>query len=305
MDQDQEGAVITAESELRRYRTEAGTLRQNISKASSTVAAMRKKATAASAAASRSSNPSTVRMKTSEAERATKQANEAETKRAGFEQKLSNVETKLLKAQEKWERERQTAQDRALRDLALRTTQAASQFNSVQPPSARRAVETAPSTESAITPQNAAVTTPATAPARDIFLSHASEDKDEIARPLKDALEALEVSVWFDEMQIKVGQSIRQEIERGIASCRFGVVIISPHFFRKTWTNAELDALFSRKMDSGQPLVLPIWHHVSKDEVLQHSPLLAGILALNTSTMSTDEIAVALAEAVRTTTETP
>jgi chromosome segregation ATPase len=182
--QHQEGAVITAELELRRYRTEAGSLRQNISKASSTVAAMRKKATAASAAASRSSGPFNVRMKRSEAERATKQANEAEAKRAGLEQELANVETKLLKAQDKWERERQTAQDRALRELASRTTQAASQSESSQLPSARRAVETTPSTDSAATPKGggAPAPAPAPAPARDIFLSHASEDKDEIAR---------------------------------------------------------------------------------------------------------------------------
>jgi hypothetical protein len=132
-----------------------------------------------------------------------------------------------------------------------------------------------------------------------VFLSHASEDKDEIARPLKDALEARGVSVWFDEINIKVGQSIRQEIEAGIAACRFGVVIISLHFFSKQWTNAELDALFGKKMDSGENLVLPVWHHISKDEVNSWSPLLAGIRALNSSIMTIDEMADALAEVVR------
>lgn len=53
--------------------------------------------------------------------------------------------------------------------------------------------------------------------------------------------------MWFDELQMKVGQSIRQEIESGIAGCRFGVVIVSPHFFAKQWTQAELDALFGKK----------------------------------------------------------
>jgi hypothetical protein len=47
-------------------------------------------------------------------------------------------------------------------------------------------------------------------PASDVFLSHASEDKDAIARPLQLALEERNVSVWFDEIKIKVGQSIRR-----------------------------------------------------------------------------------------------
>jgi TIR domain len=107
------------------------------------------------------------------------------------------------------------------------------------------------------------------------------------------------VTVWFDELQMKVGQSIRQEIEAGIAGCRFGVVIVSPHFFAKQWTQAELDALFGKRMDQGQNLVLPIWHHVSKDEVSQHSPLLAGVFALNTAVSTVDEIADSLVEVVR------
>ena len=50
--------------------------------------------------------------------------------------------------------------------------------------------------------------------------------------------------------------------------------------FVKEWMQAELDALFGKKMESGQNILLPIWHHISKDEVQQHSPVLAGLLAL-------------------------
>ena len=132
-----------------------------------------------------------------------------------------------------------------------------------------------------------------------MFLSHASEDKDEIARPLKAALEALGLVVWFDEIKIKVGQSIRQEIEKGITHARFGVVILSPDFFSKQWTQAELDALFSKKMQTGENMILPIWHRVTKDQVQSQSPLLAGILALNTSLMTVEEMAEAIAEAVQ------
>lgn len=105
--------------------------------------------------------------------------------------------------------------------------------------------------------------------------------------------------MWFDEIKIKVGQSIRQEIEKGIAHARFGVVILSPDFFAKQWTQAELDALFSKKMSTGDNLILPIWHRITRDQVQEQSPLLAGILALNTSLNTLDEIADSIADVVR------
>jgi hypothetical protein len=275
---------MTGESDLRRHRADANRLRGEVSKVSSTVAAQRKKASAATIAAGKSKSAATVRSKLNEAERASKAANDAETKRAGLEKKLAAAEVNATKAQVKVDRERQTSQDRAMRNLEQRANTATAQFAAP-----RRLGE---STRS----ETAAGGSPT--PRADVFLSHASEDKDEIARPLKDALEARGVSVWFDEIRIKVGSSIRQEIEKGISDCRFGVVILSTHFFAKPWTNAEMDALFTQKMNSGENLVLPIWHKVTKDEVMSNMPLLGGILALNSSVMTIDEIADALAEAV-------
>lgn len=282
---------MTAESDLRRYRADANRCRSEISKASNVVATQRRKATAATAAAGQSSSASTVRMRLAEARRATKAANDAEAKRAVLEKKLADLELKVSKAQEKYEKERDAAQAKAIKSLQRRTDRASSQFALDQ-----RLGEVRPSRQDSGEPMMPPSATPLTA---EVFLSHATEDKDEIARPLKDALEARGVSVWFDELRIKVGQSIRREIEAGIANCSFGVVIVSPHFFAKQWTQAELDGLFGKKMSSGQNLVLPVWHHVSKDEVLQQSPLLAGILALNSATMTIDEMADALFEAVR------
>ena len=189
---------------------------------------------------------------------------------------MADAEVKIARTQAKVDKERQTAQRRAMDDLRRTTENASIQFRP-QP--------------GADVPRPAASPEAAREPAKDVFLSHASEDKDEIARPLKEALESRGISVWFDEIQIQVGQSIRQRIEHGIANCRFGVVVVSPHFFAKQWTNAKLDALFSKKMDSGESTVLPVWHHVSKDEVMHQSPLLSGILALNSATMTVDEMA--------------
>ena len=80
----------------------------------------------------------------------------------------------------------------------------------------------------------------------DIFISHASEDKDAIARPLYNALIDSGISVWFDEAVIKLGDSLRRKIDEGLSKCRYSVVILSPHFLSKEWPQRELDGLVAR-----------------------------------------------------------
>jgi hypothetical protein len=80
-----------------------------------------------------------------------------------------------------------------------------------------------------------------------IFLSHASEDKDEVARPLAIMLRKRGYSVWFDEFTLKLGDSLRRSIDSGLGKCDFGIVVLSPSFFAKEWTQKELDALTSRE----------------------------------------------------------
>jgi hypothetical protein len=124
----------------------------------------------------------------------------------------------------------------------------------------------------------------------DFFISHASEDKDGFVRELAEALRAKGARVWYDEFTLKVGDSLRGNIDRGLAGSRFGVVILSEHFFRKEWTNRELDGLVALEVQ-GKSRILPIWHKVSKDEVARYSPPLADKVALNTSLKSVSEIA--------------
>jgi hypothetical protein len=100
------------------------------------------------------------------------------------------------------------------------------------------------------------------AKAYDLFLSHASEDKDAIARPLHEALRAAGVSVWFDEAVLKLGDSLRKKIDEGLARCRYGVVILSPIFFSKAWPQLELDGLVVRDARS---TALPVDPEESSD----------------------------------------
>jgi len=131
----------------------------------------------------------------------------------------------------------------------------------------------------------------------DVFISHASEDKDGVARPLRDALTRKGVTVWLDETQMRIGQSLRRKIDEGIRSSRFGVVVLSEAFFRKGWTNHELDGLVTRTV-VGEQSLLPIWHDLSPEQVRDYSPSLADKVAMSTDQFSIDEIAERIADVV-------
>lgn len=129
----------------------------------------------------------------------------------------------------------------------------------------------------------------------DLFVSHASEDKEEFVRPLAEALQGLGVEVWYDEFQLRVGDSLRRSIDKGLSNSRFGVVVLSSAFFAKNWPQYELDGMVAREMN-GVKVILPIWHRVTKDEVMKFSPTLADRIALNSSIKSIQEIAAELAD---------
>ena len=129
----------------------------------------------------------------------------------------------------------------------------------------------------------------------DFFISHASEDKEDIVRSLADSLKENGFEVWYDEFELKIGDSLRKKIDSGLINSRFGIVIISPSFVKKNWTEYELNGMVAREMN-GHKVILPIWHKISKDEVLKFSPTLADKMALNTSIHSTQEIIDALKE---------
>lgn len=132
----------------------------------------------------------------------------------------------------------------------------------------------------------------------DVFISHASEDKSVVARPLASALTNLGLTVWYDEFELRIGDSLRRKIDVGLAKSRFGIVVISRSFISKGWTNYELDGLITRSV-SGEQILLPIWHDITKQEVVNYSPSLADKVARNTSSNTIDEIAEEIADIIR------
>lgn len=131
----------------------------------------------------------------------------------------------------------------------------------------------------------------------DVFISHASEDKDEVVRPLANSLKSEGLSVWYDEFEMKIGDSLRRKIDKGLANSKFGIVVLSKDFIKKGWTNYELDGIITKSV-SGEQVILPIWHNITKKEVIDFSPSLADKLARNTSAYTVEEIATEIAEVI-------
>lgn len=123
----------------------------------------------------------------------------------------------------------------------------------------------------------------------DVFISHASEDKDDFVREFATSLTNKGLKVWYDEFALKIGDSLRQKIDRGLAKSRVGLVVLSPSFIAKGWTNYELDGIVTRNV-SGEQILLPIWHNLTKQQVIDFSPSLADKVARSTATHTVDEI---------------
>jgi uridine kinase len=131
----------------------------------------------------------------------------------------------------------------------------------------------------------------------DVFISHASEDKLDVVEPLVARLQGLGLKVWLDATELRIGDSLRRKIDAGLRQSKYGVVVLSPHFFNKEWPQKELDALVARE-DGCSKVILPILHNFTHKGVANHSLLLADKLAANTKE-GIDIVALQIADAVR------
>ena len=132
----------------------------------------------------------------------------------------------------------------------------------------------------------------------DVFICHASEDKERFVRPLAEALQKFGVSVWYDEFSLGPGDSLSKGIDKGIAGSSFGVVVISKAFIGKAWPEHELRGLVNRDVEEDLK-ILPIWHGVSKEEVMKFSPSLSDKWAIDTRKDDAQEAAIKLLRVVR------
>lgn len=131
---------------------------------------------------------------------------------------------------------------------------------------------------------------------RDVFLCHAWDDRRGAATELNDLLENKDVSVWFSERDIILGQPFMREIDKGLAKSRTGLVLVTPAFLERIEnggvSDKELSALLARD------LLIPVVHGTTYEELRAVSPLLGSRHGFDTSEDSFEVIAAKVAEMV-------
>ena len=131
----------------------------------------------------------------------------------------------------------------------------------------------------------------------DVFVSHAWEDKEDFVDEFVEELKKQGLKVWYDTNKLKWGDSMREKIDKGLAKSKYGVVVLSPNYIaeHKYWTKAELNGLFQVENINGK-VILPIWHNLTKKQVVEYSPIIADRKAMTTAAMTPEEIATELKE---------
>lgn len=115
-----------------------------------------------------------------------------------------------------------------------------------------------------------------------VFISFASADRDAVAAPIARALKRRGYSVWYDEISLAAGDSLRAGLDEGLRQCDFGIAILSENYFDATWTKDELAGLISREKAARQKILIPIWHNVTHSQVSDFSPIMSDRVALST-----------------------
>jgi hypothetical protein len=238
--------------------------------------------------ASKSKSISAAQSKLRSVDSAQKEASAAAAKRASFTKEIASKSADLMKAQSSLLKEQEKERLKIAKDIQKQQTDQLRHQKELE----RRAV--------AKMAERQQTKSPSAEPLEslDVFISHASEDKEEIVQELVDKAKAAGLKVFYDKDSIRWGESLRARIDHGLANSRFAVVVLSEAFFRKDWPKRELDGLFGLE-DDGKSRILPIWHKISKDDVLRNAPTLAGKMALTTATLTVDEIVTQLVSIVR------
>jgi TIR domain len=131
---------------------------------------------------------------------------------------------------------------------------------------------------------------------RDCFICHASEDK-QVALLLAEAVISRGWTVWLDQLDLTLGDSLNGEIEAALTRSRFGVVVLSRAFFTKQWTRRELGALAAREISGERKVILPVWHGVDHEFIVTRSPVLADRLGVSTD-LGMEKVATEISKAI-------
>ena len=111
---------------------------------------------------------------------------------------------------------------------------------------------------------------------KDVFICHASEDKPTIIKPLLAALDKEGITYWYDEAEIKWGESIPDKVNEGLRVSRYVMVILSSYFLLKNWPQRELNSALNTESSTGEVKVLPliVGKNEVKKQIIQKYPII-------------------------------
>jgi len=132
----------------------------------------------------------------------------------------------------------------------------------------------------------------------DVFISHASEDKDGIVDKIVILLEYFSIKTWYDKNILSVGDSLSKSIDIGLSESKYGIIILSENFIKKGWTEYEFRSLLNREIGK-KKVILPIWHIIKRETIEQYSPFLLEKFALDTSKQTIEEIVIELIKVIK------
>lgn len=129
----------------------------------------------------------------------------------------------------------------------------------------------------------------------DVFISHANNDKEDYVEKLYDTVKKLGINVFYDKEVLTWGDKWKQVILEGTTDSEFAVIVISKNFFGREWTEKELNEFLTQQNESGQKIVLPLLHGITRQELIAHYPELEEIQYISTGDYNEGEITIMLA----------
>lgn len=123
----------------------------------------------------------------------------------------------------------------------------------------------------------------------DVFISYSHDDSREIVKLLVGELQAMGLDVWYDDIEMSLGDSIRDSIDKGLQTSNYGVVVLSEGYF-EGMSEWELNGLVQKHTEE-DGVILPLWHGVDHDYVYNQSASLADLKAESISEENVQSVA--------------
>ena len=130
---------------------------------------------------------------------------------------------------------------------------------------------------------------------RDLFLCHAWDDRQGCAAELDGLLRSHDATVWFSERDVGLGKPLLREIDRGLASSRVGIVLVTPAMLQTLKGQGIADKELSTLLATDR--VIPVAHGTTFQALREISPMLASRSGLDSAESSLADVAAKIAAA--------